>query len=156
MNEADFKRTNGHPVHTDKLKIPETLFAQGSVKAKKKDTVICQTCHAVHGAKGRHITVMDNSQSALCMVCHKERTIAGPCTMRGKPCREETNLLGQPVSESGPCGACHVPHKSAGYKLWARKMEPGNPASRICLSCHSGAAGQQDQRVSAGILIRSI
>ena len=139
VNEADFKRTNGHPVHTDKLKIPKTMFAQGGVKAGKKDTVICQTCHAVHGAKGRHITVMDNSQSAMCMVCHKERTIAGTLHDARKTMPKETNLLGQPVSESGPCGACHVPHKSAGYKLWARKRQPGNPASRICLSCHSGA-----------------
>jgi predicted CXXCH cytochrome family protein len=139
VNEADFKRTNGHPVHTDKLEIPETLFAQGSVKSGKKDMVICQTCHAVHGAKGRHITVMDNSQSALCMICHKERTIAGTSHDARETMPNETNLLGQPVSESGPCGACHIPHKSAGYKLWARKMEPGNPASRICLSCHSGA-----------------
>ena len=138
VNEADVKRTNGHPLHTDKLKIPETLFAQGAVKAEKKDTVICQTCHAVHGARGRHITIMDNRQSALCMVCHQERTIAGTLHDARETMPKETNLLGEPVSKSGPCGACHVPHKSAGYKLWARKWQPGNPASRICLSCHSG------------------
>lgn len=141
VNAADFKRTNGHPVHTDKLKIPETLFAHGSIQAKNKDSVICQTCHAVHGAKGRDITVLDNSQSALCMVCHKERTIAGTLHDARVTMRKETNLLGQPVSESGPCGACHVPHKSAGYKLWARKMPSGNPGSQICLSCHGGAPG---------------
>jgi predicted CXXCH cytochrome family protein len=143
VNEADFKRTHGHLLHTDKLKIPETLFAHGSVKAVKKNTVICQTCHAVHGAKGGHLTVMDNRQSALCMVCHKERTITGTLHDVRKTMPEETNLLGQPVSESGPCGACHVPHKSAGYKLWARKMPPGNPASQLCLSCHSGAPGSK-------------
>ncbi|MEJ2658177.1 MAG: cytochrome c3 family protein [Desulfobacterales bacterium] len=136
VNEADFKRTHGHPVHTDKLKIPETLFAHGSVKADKKNMVICETCHEVHGAKGRHITVMDNRQSALCMVCHKERTIAGTLHDARKTMPKEINLLGQSVSESGPCGACHVSHNSAGYKLWARKMVPGNPASQICLSCH--------------------
>ena len=139
VNEAHFKRTKGHPVHTDKLKIPETLFAHGSIKSEKKDMVICQTCHAVHGAKGRHITVMDNSQSALCMVCHKERTIAGTLHDARETRPDETNLLGQSVSQSGPCGACHVPHKSAGYKLWARKVLPGNPATQICLSCHTGA-----------------
>jgi predicted CXXCH cytochrome family protein len=139
VNEAHFKQSNGHPVHTDKLKIPEMLFARGSVKAEKKDSVICETCHAVHGAKGRHITVMDNSQSALCTACHKERIIAGTLHDARVTMREETNLLGQSVSESGPCGACHVSHKSAGYKLWARKSQPGNPASWICLSCHSGA-----------------
>jgi len=139
VNEADFKRTKGHPVHTAELKIPETLFAQGSVEAREKDTVICQTCHDVHGARGRHITVMNNSQSALCMVCHKERTIAGTLHDARKTMPEEINLLGQPVAESGPCGACHVSHKSTGYKLWARKREPGNPASQICLSCHDSA-----------------
>ena len=143
VNETHFQRTHGHPLHTDKLKIPETLFAQGSVKAEKKNTVICQTCHAVHGAKGRHLMVMDNRQSALCMTCHKERTIAGTLHDVRKTMPQETNLRGQPVSESGPCGACHVAHNSAGYKLWARKLEPGNPASRICLSCHSGAPGSK-------------
>jgi predicted CXXCH cytochrome family protein len=147
VNEAHFKRSNGHPVHTEKLKIPEVLFAQGSVKAEDKDSVICQTCHVVHGAKGRDITVMDNSQSALCMACHKERTIAGTQHDARKTMRGEINLLGQPVSESGPCGACHVPHRSAGYKLWARKMERGNPASQICLSCHSAAPGSKTKGI---------
>jgi predicted CXXCH cytochrome family protein len=139
VNEADFKRTSGHPVHTDKLKIPEMLFARGSVKAGEKNEVICETCHVVHGAKGRHITVMDNRQSALCMVCHRERTISGTVHDARVMMSDGINLLGQPVSESGPCGTCHVAHKSAGYKLWARKMPPGNPASQTCLSCHSNA-----------------
>jgi predicted CXXCH cytochrome family protein len=138
-NETDFKRSHSHPMHTDKLKIPEALFARGSVPSKKKDTVICQTCHAVHGAGGRHLTVMDNRQSALCMVCHQERIIAGTLHDVRRSMPDEKNLLGQTVAESGPCGACHVPHQSAGYKLWARKSEPGNPASRICLSCHTGS-----------------
>jgi predicted CXXCH cytochrome family protein len=139
VNEAHFKQSHGHPLHTDKLKIPNSLFARGSVSATKKNTVICQTCHAVHGAAGRHLTVMDNRQSALCMACHKERTVAGTRHDARRTMPGEVNRLGQPVSESGPCGACHVAHKSAGYKLWARKMPPGNPASRLCLSCHSGA-----------------
>jgi predicted CXXCH cytochrome family protein len=139
VNEADFKRTQGHPVHTDKLKIPEELFARGSVAARKKDTVICQTCHAVHGAGGKQLTVMDNRQSALCMVCHRERTIAGSLHDVRRTMPDEKNMLGQPVSASGPCGACHVPHQSAGYKLWARKRPPGNPASQVCLACHTNA-----------------
>ena len=139
VNAAAFKRTYGHPVHTDKLKIPETLFVRGSVRARKKDTVICQSCHAVHGAQGRHLTVMDNRQSALCMVCHRQRAIVGTRHDLRKTMPDEKNLKGQSVSESGPCGACHVPHQSAGYKLWARKSSPGNPASRVCLDCHTGA-----------------
>ncbi len=136
VNEADFTRTHSHPVHTDKLKIPDRLFALGAVEAEKKDTVTCQTCHRVHGAKGRNLTLMDNRDSQLCMTCHKERSIVKTQHDLRMTLPEETNLKGQPLSESGPCGACHIPHNSAGYRLWARKLGPGNPASRTCLSCH--------------------
>jgi predicted CXXCH cytochrome family protein len=139
VSKADYKRSNGHPVHTGKLKVPETLFSLGSAPAKKKDTVICQTCHAVHGAQGRDLTVMDNRQSALCMACHRQRAIVGTLHDLRRTLPDEKNMRGQSVSESGPCGACHVPHQSAGYKLWSRKRQPGNPASRVCLDCHAGA-----------------
>ena len=139
VDETEFKRSHGHPVHTDKLEIPETMFAMGSVKAVEKNMVICETCHAVHGARGKHITVMDNRQSELCMACHSQRTITGTMHDVRVTMPDETNLAGKPVSESGPCGACHVAHKSAGYRLWARKMPPGNPASQTCFSCHSNA-----------------
>jgi predicted CXXCH cytochrome family protein len=139
VNAAAFKRTYGHPVHTDKLKIPEALFARGSATAKKKNTVICQTCHAVHGADGSNLTIMDNRQSALCMACHRQRAIVGTLHDVRKTMPEEKNMRGQSVSGSGPCSACHVPHQSGGYKLWARKRPPGNPASQVCLDCHTGA-----------------
>jgi predicted CXXCH cytochrome family protein len=138
VNEADYKRTSSHPVHMDKLKIPEKLFELGSVKGKTKDTITCQTCHKIHGAKSRNLTIMDNSQSELCMTCHEQRSIIGTQHDLRVTMPTETNMKGQPLSESGPCGACHVPHNSAEFRLWARKMEPGEPVSQICLSCHSG------------------
>jgi len=138
VNEADYNRTHGHPIHTDKLKIPEVLFEAGSVRSEKKDTVICQTCHKIHGAKGGSLTVIENDRSALCMTCHKERTIAGTSHDVRITMPDEVNVKGQTASESGPCGACHVPHQSAGFKLWARQMDPDRPVSQICLSCHTG------------------
>ncbi|MEJ2638355.1 MAG: cytochrome c3 family protein [Desulfosarcinaceae bacterium] len=141
VDETDFKRSKGHPMHVDTLKIPGTLLAHGRAKAGKNDTVICESCHAVHGAAGRHLTVMDNRESALCMACHKERTLAGTPHDLRQTMPTETNRLGQPVSDSGPCGACHVPHRSGGYRLWARKIAPGNPASQACLSCHRNTPG---------------
>ena len=77
ITKADFHRTNGHPLHMDTMPIPQALFEQGSVQAEPKNTIICETCHKNHGAKGSHITVVDNSRSGLCMICHKERTISG-------------------------------------------------------------------------------
>ncbi len=136
---ADYKRTKGHPLHTGKGKIPQELFELGSVKAVNKDMVTCQTCHKVHGARGRNLTVMDNGRSQLCMVCHGERAIVGTPHDLKAPIPGATDMNGQPSSESGPCAVCHVPHKSAGGRLWAASIAqsaPGNPASRICLACH--------------------
>jgi predicted CXXCH cytochrome family protein len=143
VNKADFKRTNGHPVHTDKLTIPEKLFELGSVKAVKKDIVTCQTCHRVHGAAGRNLTIMDNSRSELCMLCHNQRSVAGTQHDLRVTMPTETNMKGQTLSESGPCGACHIPHESAGFRLWARKFDPGKPVSQICLSCHDEKPGSK-------------
>lgn len=142
-DQADYKQSHSHPVHAAGMKIPEKLFKDGSVQAEKPDTVICQTCHEVHGAKGRDLTVIDNRESQLCMTCHKERTITGTMHDMRLTMPGETNMKGESVSEAGPCSACHVPHNSAGYMLWARKPVSGNPASTICLSCHTGKPGSR-------------
>jgi predicted CXXCH cytochrome family protein len=138
VDKAEYTKSNGHPVHTEKLKIPESLFEMGSVKGKAKDTVICQSCHKVHGAKGKNLTVMVNNQSELCMSCHVQRSITGTQHDLRVTMPSEINIKGQTLSESGPCGACHVPHNSAGFRLWARKMEQGESFSQVCLSCHNG------------------
>jgi predicted CXXCH cytochrome family protein len=138
VDKAQYAQSHGHPVHTEKLKIPESLFEMGSVKGKAKDTVICQTCHKVHGARGKNLTVMVNNQSELCLSCHVQRSITGTQHDLRVTMPSEINIKGQPLSESGPCGACHVPHNASGYRLWARKIEQGAPPSQVCLSCHSG------------------
>ncbi|NOY68526.1 MAG: hypothetical protein GXP53_03410 [Deltaproteobacteria bacterium] len=136
INEADYKRTKGHPLHTTEMKLPDKLFELGSIKGKNKDSITCQTCHKVHGAKGKNITIVDNSQSRLCMLCHKERTIAGTPHDLRLTLANEKNIKQQPLSESGPCGACHIPHNAAGSMLWARNSKPGDTPSEMCLSCH--------------------
>ena len=135
--QAAFKRYQGHPVKTKPFDIPEILFAAGSKRSKARDTVICQTCHEVHGAKGDKLTVINNKDSELCAVCHTQQksllqtkhdfTVSLP---------EEKNTRGQKPSDSGPCGACHLPHNGNGILMWAQQIDPASPPSQICLGCH--------------------
>ena len=72
-NEAEYKRTNSHPLHKASLELPAKLFAVGSTEASHENEVICQSCHDVHGAQGNKILVMDNKNSVLCILCHQKQ-----------------------------------------------------------------------------------
>ena len=136
-NEAEYKRTNSHPLHRTDLKLPDKLFTLGSTRASHKNEVICQSCHDVHGAKGKKILIMNNNNSELCMLCHeKQKSLINTKHDLRTTLPDEKNINNKSLSESGPCGACHTPHNAATQKLWARPLKKGNPASELCLSCH--------------------
>lgn len=138
VDQANFKTSNSHPVHVNSIKLPDKLFEAGSVKASDKNKVICQSCHKVHGAKGKKLLITENDDSSLCMICHDDKkSIAGTKHDLSLTLPDSKNLKGQTPSESGPCGACHSPHFAAGKRLFARKMGQGNPAAQMCLTCHS-------------------
>ena len=137
-NQADYKTSNSHPLHTTALKLPEKLYMVGAKRATEKNKVICQSCHRVHGALGERILLISNKNSELCMICHVDQKNVVDTkhdlriTLPG-----EKNIKKQSLSESGPCGACHTPHNAAGKKLWARPIKKDAPAApQLCLSCH--------------------
>lgn len=136
-NKAAYKTYNGHPVHTDALTLPERLYAAGGEHSLKKNMVICQSCHKVHGALGDKLLIVNNRNSELCVICHddKKNLINTKHDLR-VTLPDEKNLKQQSLSESGPCSACHTPHNAAGKKLWARPLKAGNPATQMCLTCH--------------------
>ncbi len=138
-NEADYTRSNSHPLKAATFKLPDTLFESGSQPANVENRVICQTCHKVHGATGANITVVDNKDSKLCVTCHdaQKPLIATQHDLRSS-FPEEKNIKGQRPVESGPCGVCHMPHNSANKRLWAKPLPEGKESkARFCLSCHS-------------------
>jgi predicted CXXCH cytochrome family protein len=141
-NEADFKRSNSHPLQTAAFDLPDTLFKLGSKPGTNKNNVICQTCHKAHGARGNKITVVDNRNSKLCVTCHNSQKslITTKHDLRTS-FPDEKNIKQQRPVESGPCGVCHTPHNAGGKRLWARGSGPGDPASGMCLSCHDGEEG---------------
>jgi predicted CXXCH cytochrome family protein len=137
VNEKSYKTANGHPLHSDKLELPDRLFDLGAKKATLKNKVICQSCHGIHGSKGDKILLIDNRSSELCIICHEEKQalIDTKHDLR-LTLPDEKNIKKQTLPESGPCGACHTPHNAEGNNLWARPLVEGNPASQLCLSCH--------------------
>ncbi len=135
--QRDYERTNSHPIHTTELTVPAILFERGAKSAQHRNSVICQTCHKVHGAAGENILVLHNRDSQLCALCHADqnRVIATKHDLRVTMPKME-NAKGKPVTESGPCGACHVVHNARGKNLWGRSLPAGNSASLMCLTCH--------------------
>jgi predicted CXXCH cytochrome family protein len=135
--QADYKTTNGHPVHITGSFFPDSLFEMGSKRAGARNKIICQTCHKVHGARGQKIVVTKNNNSALCAICHdkQKRLINSKHDLR-LTLPHEKNIKQQLPSESGPCGACHITHNAINKKLWARQLAPGNLAAQMCLTCH--------------------
>jgi len=141
-NETNFKRSNSHPLKTTQLELPVMLFKLGGVRGKDKNKIICQTCHKVHGAKGGRITIVDNTNSKLCIICHeKQKSVINTKHDMSLLLPDIKNIKQQQVSQSGPCGACHTPHNGANKRLWARQIGSGDLATQMCLSCHGEKSG---------------
>ena len=146
--ETNFKRSNGHPLNTTQLKLPAVLFELGGVRSKVENKVICQSCHKVHGARGDKITIVDNKGSKLCVICHeKQKSLINSKHDMRLSLPDIINIKQQRVSQSGPCGSCHTPHNAANKLLWARRLEPNDAATQMCLSCHSEKSGYEIKHI---------
>jgi predicted CXXCH cytochrome family protein len=147
-NEASYKFSNGHPLHTTALELPDKLFRLGSRKARNKNRVICQSCHMIHGARGNKILIIDNKNSELCIICHEnQKTLVDTKHDLRLTLPDEKNIKQQQLAESGPCSACHTPHRAEGKKLWARQLKEGNPATQFCLTCHGDDTNFKIKRI---------
>ncbi|HHS82803.1 MAG TPA: hypothetical protein ENJ68_04715, partial [Devosia sp.] len=52
--------------------LPDALERAGA-RLGDRGQLICQSCHQVHGAKGKALLVMENDQGALCISCHRSQ-----------------------------------------------------------------------------------
>ncbi len=137
----------------------------------------CATCHNPHqwdpvslqkgknhniegDASNSFLRIANKGQSALCVECHdnKKQVLASDHNLL-VTAPEEKNITGASSSESGPCGACHVPHNAANKRLWAKQLSGENDfVSQLCFSCHNkdGAAleksiGEHDHPVNVDL-----
>jgi len=81
-------------------------------------------------------------ESTLCLKCHGDkRWVHGTEHDMRVTATDSTNVLGQGVKESGPCGQCHVPHNAADQtRIWAQALGKGeDKLEQMCRSCHRDA-----------------
>ena len=136
-SEARFDRTNGHPLRVRHDRISSVSANLQGSEAAENPRIVCQTCHRVHGAKGAKIVAVENRNSELCTECHrKQKQVFYSKHDLRRTMPESKNTKQQLPEESGPCGACHIPHHAANKKLWARPFALVNNPSQMCLVCH--------------------
>ena len=133
-DKADFTRTNGHSLEEIPWDLPAALKEAGSKGGADGRTMVCQTCHRVHGARGEKISVMPDTSAMLCTACHTQQ--AGIEGTRHDLRLHKKSDGSEAVYKWGTCGGCHSPHDAKGKRLWNRDIGGAHPASGMCLSCH--------------------
>ena len=160
---------HSHPVDV-KLAAQNPLPAElplYSADGTKNSTgsVQCFTCHDPHrwdpqtirntGAKNiegdssnSFLRLANNISSTLCLTCHADqKPVVASDHNLAITAPNAKNIRQFNARESGPCGACHIPHNATGNKLWARKQASGNFASQACLTCHGPDAAVDAKRI---------
>lgn len=151
-----------HPVFREIAQLPnldappERLRELGA-KFGDDGTVICQSCHRVHGARDDKLLMVDNSNSALCSNCHDDRYVGGlqeaqarhthPVNTRPERVTVPDNLiaLGSKLGDGGTviCQTCHKPHNAeAGPKILVKR----NDDAQLCVQCHKDKAHVADSK----------
>ena len=142
------KASGNHPVGIMRQKIPEKLISLGAVTGRKKDQVICETCHTAHGSPYKSFLVNSAGNSALCLDCHSDKNIFAPDGTR-KPFHvinaapENVKIpegfikKGAKLGSKGvvTCLTCHKVHHNKREKQFLLVM--GNEKSSLCLTCHT-------------------
>ena len=137
----------------EKVSLP--LFSSQG-KRDSNGSVQCASCHNPHQwnpvtqdqgpgkntegtAATSFLRIPNAGTSALCMECHKnKRQVADSDHNLKVTAPEEQNITGEGPGQSGPCGACHIPHNAVGKRLWARKLSGREDyTSQQCRSCHN-------------------
>ncbi len=138
-------QSGNHPINIKpkNAKIPDSMMQRGS-KLSKTGEIICQTCHRPHQAEPEtSLLVKKNIKDSLCQDCHADkRQVSGSKHDMRLAAKNSKNIRNQVAGNSGPCSACHVPHKGTGAKMWARPLKlpdmfRQDSMASLCLSCHT-------------------
>jgi len=147
-----------HPVKADinkvggKTDLP--LFAEDGRKSKKGN-VTCASCHNLHQWDARlkkkgpgkktegdlsnsFLRIPNDKGSKLCVNCHRDKATVFDTKHDMTFMKPDLkNAQNQEARKTGACMACHTPHNAQSYRLWNRKLGPGDDAiSPLCKSCH--------------------
>ncbi len=124
--------------------VPDELRRAGSkFGGKRRNKVICQSCHRIHGAADEKLLAVDKHD--LCTTCHVgKKGVDG--TKHDAAIMSEKGLI---APDSGLCTACHKPHSGKGPRMWAYELKKGeNRITAMCLSCHNPKGAAREKVVS--------
>lgn len=88
----------------------------------------CESCHAVDRYKDETSVYLSVLGNDLCFQCHEDKKPQADQPTVHMPVRTET------------CITCHDAHSSAAPHLLKRASEGRDPASNLCLRCHTNIA----------------
>ncbi len=102
--------------------------------------ILCTTCHDIHQkVQGPKLLRVPRRDSGLCLGCHSEFSglLDTPHDLRVSA-PDEQNIHDEIAAESGPCGSCHLVHRtSRASGVWARgSTSEGDFGSSLCTCCH--------------------
>ncbi|RJQ43289.1 MAG: hypothetical protein C4538_12315 [Nitrospiraceae bacterium] len=137
-----------HPVDTTTMDIPRRLFDGGAKVGEKKNQIICETCHTVHGSPYESFLVESARDTSLCVDCHSDKDIFTPEGNRNHnhvinvvPVKtkipEDLTKKGARLGREGEiiCQTCHKVHNNKiEKKLLLIKQDN---KSSLCLTCHT-------------------
>jgi len=127
--------------------IAEALHDKGA-KLGYDGIITCQTCHKIHNNTIRQpaLLMLDNRQTDLCLTCHPDKQRLKKTKHNlALTAKEERNLQGETVAESGMCSACHLPHKAARKPF--RKTDDTDRTTALCMSCHASGQVAENEKL---------
>ena len=118
--------------------LPKSLIEQGGALGHNQ-ALICQSCHQIHGANNKALTVLDAKKGRLCSECHPRQHAENKKEARKKGIHPVNMKLDEIVTINGKetqtltCLTCHSVHSG----------EPGTPVlnvdnseGQLCSACH--------------------
>jgi predicted CXXCH cytochrome family protein len=138
-----------HPVDLKPVtsQLPSRWSNGNPVVKGTRGEIVCRTCHSPHNAVEKKFLLTEpNHKDSLCLKCHiSQQSIKGTKHDLALIAPETKNVLGEDVSQSGPCGSCHLTHQGTGPLMWARKQQDQEePMVDLCKSCHlSGRCAEE-------------
>ncbi|NOS87969.1 MAG: hypothetical protein HOP34_05415 [Methylococcaceae bacterium] len=123
--------------------LPKALAEVGGVLGHK-DTLICQSCHQVHGGHGdRDMTALPSSKDELCVTCHERQASKDQEDAHKKGVHPiMVKFLPPPTPETKGYAKDENLHKGLPKKLQDVGAVQGEDKTLLCRSCHEVHGGE--------------